>query len=307
MPAGVTVPAFDPAALGVAAAAASDRWTGAAPGESREAEPAALEAGESRTLELTGPGAITELRVDAMRGLRSSMTLRIVADGQSAIDAPLAWATGASEPADAYESALSAAADEFVVFAYPVPFVDSATVTVVTDEAAEVGLAARVLELDGAPDADLGRLITDCGEARVDIDESICTQDPEVQYPNVVVAELSGPAQYVGQSYYVDTPGSWWWMLESDHEVYVDGEYAMLGTGTEDYFGGAFYFSNGPFASPLVGAPGWVREDRAMTIHMFRHHLVDTIPFEEELRFEYESYIDQTVWSGCAFAYRFED
>lgn len=308
MPDDVTVPAFDPTALEVAVAAANARWSDpdGAPGELQVAEPEMLAAGESRTLELTGAGAITDLRIDAPRGTRNSMNLRIAVDGSTAIDAPLAWATGASDPAEAFESLLIGAADDHVRFSYPVPFDESVTIEVVADVSAQVGIQARVLAMEESPDESLGHLFTSCGEARVDIDESICSQNPDVQYDNVVVAELSGPGQYAGQSFYVDTPGSWWWMLEADHEVYVDGEYPMLGTGTEDYFGGAFYFSNGPFASPFVGAPGWVREGRAMTIHMFRHHLIDTIPFEEELRFEYESYIDQTVWSGCAFAYRFE-
>jgi hypothetical protein len=40
--------------------------------------------------------------------------------------------------------------------------------------------------------------------------------------------------------------------------------------------------------------------------HMFRWHIVDGIPYERELRFEYESYVDGTVWDGCVFGYRAE-
>jgi hypothetical protein len=308
MPPHAMVPPFDPAALATAAAAASERWVAedGQPGELVSEEPLTLAAGERQTLELDGPGAITAIEIGAAAGTRSGLTLRIVSDGAVSLDAPLAWAIGASAPAEPYHSALATVDDEVVRFAYPIPFAEQARIEVVADEATEVALAARLLTLDEAPGPDLGRLVSACGESRVDIDESICEQVPEVQYPNVVVAELEGPAQYAGQSFYADTPGSWWWMLEADHEVFVDGDYPMLGTGTEDYFGGAFYFLNGPFSTPLVGAPGWVREDRAMTIHMFRHHLVDTIPFRDAFRFEYESYIDQTVWSGCAFGYRFD-
>ena len=52
------------------------------------------------------------------------------------------------------------------------------------------------------------------------------------------------------------------------------------------------------------GASDWSRtSDEAGATHVYRHHLVDTIPFEAELRFEFESYVDGTTFEGCSYFY----
>ena len=64
-----------------------------------------------------------------------------------------------------------------------------------------------------------------------------------------------GPANYVGMS--LNAQGISPWMLEGDEVAWVDGELtpSIHGTGTEDYFSGAWYFKNGPFHLPFHGAP----------------------------------------------------
>ena len=52
-----------------------------------------------------------------------------------------------------------------------------------------------------------------------------------------------------------------------------------------------------------MGASGWLRLDSMTTHHMYRHHLIDGVPFTSELRFEYESYIDGGGVDGCVFWY----
>lgn len=81
--------------------------------------------------------------------------------------------------------------------------------------------------------------------------------------------------------------------------MWIDGDYALLGTGTEDYYGAGFYFIEGPIAWTLAGASGWTRStfDGSGATHLYRHHLVDTIPFEVE------SYVDGTTFTGCSFFY----
>lgn len=310
MPEGVTVPPFDRDALATAADTATALWVDDRVGEApTEVEPSVLAEGEAHAADIAGRGAITAIDVLGPRSAWDALALRVTADGDTVLDAPLSWATGAGEPAESYRSAMLRLDEGVARFAYPVPFGSSARVEVVASESTDVPVGLRVVTIDSdGPGGDLGRFMAHCDESFVDIDESICSQNPEVQYDNVVVGEFTGRGQYAGQTFRSDVPPKWWWMLEADHEVFVDGEYAMLGTGTEDYFGGAFYFINGPYSSPLSGAPGYVRPgDDSMSIQLFRHHLVDTIPFEEEFRFEYESYVDQTRWRGCAFGYRFDD
>jgi hypothetical protein len=39
---------------------------------------------------------------------------------------------------------------------------------------------------------------------------------------------------------------------------------------------------------------------------MYRWHLFDAIPFDRELRFEFESYVNGARLDGCIFVYRFD-
>jgi hypothetical protein len=95
-----------------------------------------------------------------------------------------------------------------------------------------------------------------------------------------------------------------WTMLEGDHEIRTDGEWTVLGTGTEDYFGGAYYFLNGAYALPTVGASYLHYEgDPGAEVAMYRHHLIDPIPYERDLRVDFESFEPFATASWCALHY----
>ena len=91
------------------------------------------------------------------------------------------------------------------------------------------------------------------------------------------------------------------WALEGDHEVFADG-IEVLGTGMEDYFGGSFYYLRGPFALPLAGSSGVVGET-FVEVPQYRHHLLDTMPFEASFDFAYESFQPGSRLDHCAFWY----
>ncbi len=272
-----------------------------------------LAPGESTELALTGPGAITTLEVTTPRGTRTELALRIEVDGEVAADAPLAWLTGSDGPAGTYAAALTASSDASAILYAPIPF-DSAARVLVTNGAGApipVGLRARALSVSAVP-ADVGRFHAEC--SRVVASLPIRAEQPPFadQFPNIVLGRtVRGPGQFAGITTFQTAPDPWYWPLEPDHEVAIDGSYDILGTGTEDYFGGAFYFMNGPYASVTSGASGWTRPtDPTPPIgdahtHLYRHHLVDTWPFERELRFEMESYLDGTAYEGCIFVYEF--
>lgn len=313
LPEGTEVTPFDrrdEAAHDDALARATELWVSHAhPGEDAPSEPQDLAPGaELATQVFEGPGVITTLEVESERAVRDALEVAIRVDGEEVVRAPLGWLTGSAPPGGTYDSSLSAADDTRAVLYAPIPFREEANFVVVnTGEATtRVGVRARVLE--GELPADVGRLVVQCSRQTVDVPASICVQDSPERYPNLLVGgELAGRGHYAGQTFVMRTQPAteWWWALECDHEVVVDGAPALLGTGTEDYFGGAFYFALGPFSTPTCGASGWVRSDTGggSDTHMFRWHLVDGIPFERSLRFEYESYVDGTVWDGCVFGY----
>lgn len=317
LPAGTCVRSFDGAytAEDLAALDAAAALWGAHehPGDDRMEPARTLAPGETIELVASGPGAITTIEVTAPLGTRTSLGLHLDVDGDVAADGPLAWITGSDAPAGTYAAGLTASSTTSAILYAPIPFASSARVAVQNGGTSpvEVGLRARVLAMTSIP-SDVGRFRAECGASEVSI--PIHAEQPPFadEFPNVVLAHTThGPGQFAGLTTFQTAPDQWFWALEPDHEVAIDGQYDILGTGTEDYFGGAFYFMGGPYASITSGASGWTRPiDATLPIpdahtHLYRHHLVDTWPFDAELSFEMESYLDGTRYEGCAFYYVF--
>ena len=103
-----------------------------------------------------------------------------------------------------------------------------------------------------------------------------------------------------GQGHYVGTYMAWgsnnsgWWG-EGEIKFYMDGDEhpTICGTGTEDYFGGAWAFrmpdgEYGEFSSPYSGMPQVLRSDgfeQSQTrFGLYRWHILDPIRFREDLR-----------------------
>ncbi|MFC1726642.1 glycoside hydrolase family 172 protein [candidate division KSB1 bacterium] len=68
--------------------------------------------------------------------------------------------------------------------------------------------------------------------------------------------------------------------LEGDERIYVEGEALPIwvGTGTEDYFNGGWYFNRGTFALPYFGLS--VKEPGRGRISVYRYHNLDAVPFK---------------------------
>jgi hypothetical protein len=104
-----------------------------------------------------------------------------------------------------------------------------------------------------------------------------------------------------GWGHYVGTYLAWgvhnngWWG-EGEIKFYLDGDDefpTICGTGTEDYFGGAWNFEHpagqyGVFCSPYSGLPQVILPDglyqSQQRFGMYRWHIMDPIRFERDLR-----------------------
>ena len=104
-----------------------------------------------------------------------------------------------------------------------------------------------------------------------------------------------------GQGHYVGTYLAWgvnnngWWG-EGEIKFYLDGDGELptiCGTGTEDYFGGAWNFEHpkgeyGVFSTPFLGLPQVIKPDglyrSQQRFGMYRWHVMDPIRFEQDLR-----------------------
>ena len=121
--------------------------------------------------------------------------------------------------------------------------------------------------------------------------------------PYTILDGVQGREHYVGTSMGISINNNGWWG-EGEVKFYIDGdgEYPTIcGTGTEDYFCGAYNFDGGgaeldptmerayrEFTTPYSGLPQVIRPDGTyrsqQRFGMYRWHLTDPIRFESDLR-----------------------
>jgi len=99
---------------------------------------------------------------------------------------------------------------------------------------------------------------------------------PTVHGNEIKILETEGAGKFVGFVLNVDA-GLNSFYLEGDERYYIDDAQTpfLYGTGTEDYFNGAWYFINGPFSLQQHGQAVTSGNSRSM----YRHHLSDPISF----------------------------
>ena len=102
---------------------------------------------------------------------------------------------------------------------------------------------------------------------------------------NYVWMEATGHGHFVGVTMSVLENQDGWWG-EGDDMFFVDGERtpSINGTGSEDYFLGAWDFGGRPFAYQLFGAPVVGQEVAGGRWSLYRFHLDSPIPFTKSLR-----------------------
>lgn len=97
---------------------------------------------------------------------------------------------------------------------------------------------------------------------------------------------VKGKGQYVGTSMAWQQNSTGWWG-EGEFKVFMDGDTGfptICGTGTEDYFGGAWGFM-GNFSAPYLGYPYGSIDGKPGNRHsLYRFHIQDPIRFETELK-----------------------
>ena len=102
---------------------------------------------------------------------------------------------------------------------------------------------------------------------------------------NYVWLEATGSGHYVGITMSVLQNQDGWWG-EGDDMFFIDGEStpSINGTGSEDYFLGAWDFGHTPFSFQLYGAPVKGEELAGSRSSVYRFHLDSPIPFTKSIR-----------------------
>ncbi len=106
---------------------------------------------------------------------------------------------------------------------------------------------------------------------------------------------VQGKGQYVGTYLAWQVNSNGWWG-EGEMKFFLDGDSdfpTICGTGTEDYFGGAWNFEYpqgeyGVYSTAFLGLPQVIKPDglyrSQQRFGMYRWHVMDPIRFEEDLR-----------------------
>lgn len=98
--------------------------------------------------------------------------------------------------------------------------------------------------------------------------------------PDFVVLDVKGSGHFVGMA--LLSPSSF---LEGNETIIADdaGKRAWVGTGTEDYFNGGWYYCHGPYDQPFSGCV-----HTGKFVAAYRFHLTDAIPFSKSLKVSIE-------------------
>lgn len=115
------------------------------------------------------------------------------------------------------------------------------------------------------------------------------------QQVHTLLDNVVGKGQYVGTYIAWGVNNNNWWG-EGEIKFYLDGDDqfpTICGTGTEDYFGGAWNFEHpkgqyGVYSSQFLGMPQVIKPDglyqSQQRFGMYRWHIPDAIRFEDNLR-----------------------
>jgi hypothetical protein len=122
-------------------------------------------------------------------------------------------------------------------------------------------------------------------------------RDNPLPYKEVhtILDGVRGHGQYVGTYLAWGVNNTGWWG-EGEIKFYLDGDQefpTICGTGTEDYFGGAWNFEHprgeyGVFSTPFLGLSQVIRPDglyrSQQRFGMYRWHVMDPVRFEQDAR-----------------------
>jgi len=102
----------------------------------------------------------------------------------------------------------------------------------------------------------------------------------------VIAADVKGKGHYVGTYIAWQQNNAGWWG-EGEIKMFLDGDTkfpTICGTGTEDYFGGAWCFGSN-YTAPFMGYPAGVSDSKPGNRHsLYRFHVMDPVRFHSDLK-----------------------
>jgi hypothetical protein len=266
----------------------------------------AIAPGESLTiLDEAGPGVITHVwftfSSDEMYHLKK-LVLRMYWDGEAtpSVEAPMGdfFGMGLGEYFTFEATPLSAAPNHAVNSFFPMPFQKHARITV--ENSGKMKLDALYYNIDYQAHAKAlpaDTLYFHAQYRQASPNKGLTGDWKDNNDPlqngkknltgegNYVWMEATGRGHFVGVSMSVLQNQDYWWG-EGDDMFFIDEEKvpSINGTGTEDYFLGAYDFGGRPFSYPLYGAPVVGEEKAGSRSSVYRFHLDSPIPFTKSIK-----------------------
>ncbi|MFI9407868.1 glycoside hydrolase family 172 protein [Nocardia sp. NPDC052316] len=245
--------------------------------------------GETATLaDISGPGVLRHCWLTTDRAALRAITLRMYWDEatEPAIEAPLGdlFCNGWDELALIDSEMIVVAPAGGLNSYWPMPFRGHARITLENHCGRTVPVYYQITYTEEEVPADAGYLHTRWSR-------SAPVGSPAI---HTVLDTVPGPGRYVG-TYQAIRPNAPRWWGEGEFKFYLDGDTefpTLCGTGTEDYFGGAWNFDiNGayrPYCTQYLGLPQVLPADEIYQPHqrygMYRWHVRDPICFHQNLR-----------------------
>ena len=257
-------------------------------------------------LDVTGPGVITHvwftIATEDEHHLKN-LVLRAWWDGESSpsVEVPIGdfYGLGLGEYFT-YQSALLAVAPIKALNAYfQMPFSSAARLTVENQGPVKVDslyFAVDYVILPALP-SDVGRFHAQYRQAapakgwtdnwKHNWDDPVGDKKNLDGAGNYVFMEATGRGHFVGVTHSIEQNQEGWFG-EGDDMIFIDGDAlpTINGTGTEDYYNGAWDFGGKPFAyehngAPVISDPG---EHIGGKYSLYRWHIESPITFEKSIK-----------------------
>ncbi len=247
-----------------------------------------VKAGETVTLaDIDGPGVINHIWITTNPKAYQSFVLRMYWDDEPTpcVEVPLGdfFCCGHGLPCKVSSMPIAVNPNGAFNSYWPMPFRKKARITVESQWHEDMG--GFFYQISYA----LTEVPAEAGYLHAQYRRSLTTRE----YPEHVLLDgVKGKGHYVG-TYIAWTQMSNGWWGEGEIKFYIDGDKkypTICGTGTEDYFGGAwcFYDKDGLeeiYSTPFLGLPLSRHELKEVPRHsLYRWHIMDPIHFAKDLK-----------------------
>ncbi len=251
-----------------------------------------IRAGETAVLaEIRGPGLITHIWTTASTSAYRDCILRMYWDGETepSVEVPYGdfFCNGWGVRANVLSAPINVNPSGGFNSFWPMPFRTSARITVENQRPEDI--SGFFYQID--------YLLGDLPDESLSFHAQWRRENPvpfRTEY--VMLDGVRGRGRFAGVYLAWGQNNNGWWG-EGEVKYYIDGDTdhpTYCGTGTEDYFGGAWSFLNDrmngyvPYSAPYLGYHQFIAPDgftgANMRHGMYRWHVADPVPFERDFR-----------------------